>query len=101
MVIVRSVSTFAFLLSLQANGVGIGGYAATFVGLQKNSTGNWVWIDGQDCDFNLISDERCYGNCAFDGDGPYGNINRNFPVLDDMAEYHSDGSVFCEAKCKI
>jgi hypothetical protein len=94
MAIIRNVSTTAFLLSLQAVS-----NTVTYIGLQ-NSSGTWTWIDGQVCDPNLITDERCYGNCQFDSNGKYGNLNQGYPRIDDVDEVGTDGSVFCEVKCK-
>jgi hypothetical protein len=100
--IIRNISATAFLLSLQADGLAPNGYAVSFIGLQKNSTGSWIWIDGKYCNCSSLSiDQRCSGNCYFDNTGPYGNLNKNFVEIDDIDDQNSDGSMFCEVKCKI
>jgi hypothetical protein len=59
-----------------------------------------MWFDGQDCNGNLTTDERCYLNCAFDETGPYGNLNNGSIHIENIDDSLSDGSVFCEVKCK-
>jgi hypothetical protein len=101
MAIVRNVSTAAFLKGLLGSP---SSYSSAFVGLQRNSSGIWVWNDGQVCNWTLSTDERCNGNCQFDGSGAYEvfvlePLFSNTTRMNDITDTN-DGSVLCEVKCK-
>jgi hypothetical protein len=105
--ITRNVSTIALLYSLQSSGVALlnlTDYQTTvsYIGLQMNASGIWVWNDGQICNNSLPIDDRCYNTAGFDSSGSYGGIYSLAPnEIDDFDAKFGDGSLFCEVPRKL
>jgi hypothetical protein len=100
--IVRNLSTVSFLYSLQAIGLASApGWSHAFIGLTQNSSGTWLWLDGQVCNYNSSSDKRCYGKCTFDNSGQYAGLIQSWDSFDDFLAADGDGSFICEVNSKF
>jgi hypothetical protein len=67
--IVRNVTTVPFFFNMLELGKSAFNLSRTFsfIGMQKNSSsGTWVWMDGQVCDCNSLTDEVRVNSTAQD-----------------------------------